>query len=155
MTQPTMGFAPPPTATQTVLLVDDDQSLLGLLAVSLQEAGFHVLRGTNSEKALEACRQHKGPIHLMIADVMLPPSQLSVGMKPKVQRPNLDGLELVKRVKSLRPEVQVMLMSGQPEEALKALDVMKAYMKEGRPFLRKPFSVATMIRIVRETLGTS
>jgi CheY-like chemotaxis protein len=140
--------------TRTILVVDDDPSLLGLLSVSLEEAGFTVLKGTSSQKALEACRRHEGPIHLVIADIMLPPSnQLSLGQKGKGQRPNTDGLDLVRQLKAIRPETLVMLMSGQSEEALKNLDAMKDFLKEGCPFLRKPFSVGTMVRLVRETLG--
>ncbi len=135
--------------------MDDDPAVLGLVTVSLEEAGFHVLKCMNSEKALQACRQHRGPIHLLIADIMLPPSQLSLGLKAKSPRLKTDGLEMVQKIKSLRPETQVMLMSGQSEEALKNIDAAREYTAGQHPFLRKPFSVSVMLRLVKATLAES
>lgn len=137
----------------TILVVDDDPSVLGLVSVSLQEAGYQVLKCMNAEKALQACRQHSGPIDLLIADIMLPPSQLSLGLKAKTPRPKTDGLEMVQTIKSLRPGIHVMLMSGQSEEALRTLDAAREYIAGQHPFLRKPFSVSVMLRLVKATLG--
>ena len=140
-------------ARPTVLVVDDDPSVLGLVTVSLEEAGFQVLKCANAERAVQACRHHPGPIHLLIADIMLPPSQLSIGAKTKGVRLKTDGLEMVQKVKALRPGIRVMLMSGQSEEALKSLDAAREYTAGQHPLLRKPFSQSMMLRMVKATLG--
>ncbi len=57
---------------QTILLVEDDSSILSLFSADLEEQGYHVLRATTSQEAIQICKRHAGPIHLLLTDILLP-----------------------------------------------------------------------------------
>ena len=61
------------TGLQTILVVDDDPSTLLLCSRKLQAEGFQVLQAGGSSEALQLCSQHKGDIHLLLTDLLLPP----------------------------------------------------------------------------------
>ena len=61
------------TGLQTILVVDDDPSTLLLCSRKLQAEGFQVLEASGSSEGLQLCSQHKGDIHLLLTDLLLPP----------------------------------------------------------------------------------
>ncbi len=99
--------APPPSATSlagtTVLFVDDDRELRDLVGRVLSAAGCTVLAAASAAEAREVCVSHDGEIELVVVDVALPDGR---------------GDLLVPLLRELRPELQVVLMSGFPAAAL-------------------------------------
>jgi DNA-binding NtrC family response regulator len=137
----------PAVESPTILLVDDDPSILNLCSQCLIEEGFTVLRAATGPEALQICKQYPGPIDLLITDLVLAPPRLQL-RSSKVQQPSMNGVQLMQQVLALRQHAKVILMSGHTDEALESLYIMK----QGLPFLRKPFSITTLVRMAREAL---
>jgi DNA-binding response OmpR family regulator len=133
----------------TILLVDDEQSLLSLMGRDLQEHGFTVLKASNGAEALHLCQRYIGPIHLLLADIFLTTEDEPTRNDPET--PSVHGLELARRVTALRPHIQVLLISGRTDQEIFSLGGIKP----GTPFLKKPFSSDTLIRKVREVLNVT
>jgi PAS domain S-box-containing protein len=122
-----------PTGTETVLLAEDDEALRSLARRVLEENGYQVLAARNGSEALQACRKHAGPVHILVSDVVMP---------------SMNGPQLAQHVKSLHPDVRVVFMSGYTDSTIVSRGV-----KEGDAvFLAKPFKAETLARIVREVL---
>ena len=120
---------------ETILLVDDDESVRALLRESLKQQGYTVLEARFNSEALLIARRHEGPIHLMVADVMMP---------------GINGRELAYMLASSRPRMKVLYISGYPieivREKLRAPDMAN--------FLQKPFTIETLVSKMRELLRT-
>ncbi len=139
-----MAFA----QTRTILMVEDNSSILNLFGTTLRQEGFTVLEASNVQSALQVCRQHSGPIDLLLADLLLPSdSELHVRKSQAPQRQK-NGLDLMREVKGLRPEIRILLMSGRPDEELAALGAFKT----GKPILRKPLRPETLVNTIRQVL---
>ena len=122
--------------SETVLIAEDDQRLGVLIGKTLRQAGYTVLQASHGEEALEIARGHRTPIHLLIADVVMP---------------DMNGCVLSQRVASLRTETRVLFMSGYADDAVLryGLDTATAH------FIRKPFSMDGLMSKMRETLQNS
>jgi CheY-like chemotaxis protein len=83
--------------TETILVVEDDQDVRALTGKMLRQLNYSVLEAGNAGEALQAIEQHKGKIHLILADVVMP---------------GMAGFELLDRVRSEHPEIRLLLMSG-------------------------------------------
>lgn len=121
------------TARETVLLVEDDESIRLLARLALETRGYAVLAAANGDQALEMARHHLGSIHVLFTDIEVP---------------GLRGPDLAARIASLRPAIKVLFMSG-------ALDVGTARRENlaaDAALLGKPFSVEALARKVRELL---
>ncbi len=119
--------------TETILLAEDDEILRPLAKALLEKLGYSLLEGADCDTALAAARQHTGPIHLLIADVVLPgPS----------------GRELARRLAASRPDTKVLYVSGYTDDAI----VHHGMLEPGLNFLQKPFTPATLARKVRDVL---
>ena len=125
--------APPPGGTETILVVEDEMSVRRLAAEFLGSNGHTVLEAQDGGEALQVCEEHRGPIHLLITDVVMP---------------GMSGRELAVRLAGRRPEMKVIYMSGYTDDAI----VQHGVLEEGIPFLQKPFSLDALARIVREGL---
>lgn len=146
-TIPTPSSAGPhPT---TILLVDDDPAILLLCRTHLQRAGYQVLESPGSSEALQICTEHPEPIHLALVDLVLPPPgfQLAGDRNPY---PRVHGRELVARLRAVRPDLRVVVMSSSNDDSLGKQDMTG----QKYPFLQKPFSQEALIEIVRNTLVT-
>ena len=117
----------------TVLVVDDDPLVRGIIRDVLQSDGYSVLDARFNSEALVVLRQYQGPIHLMIADVMMP---------------GINGRELAEMLAPSRPTMKVIYVSGYPEEVVRE----KLNPPEMMTFLQKPFRADDLLRKVRETL---
>ncbi len=118
-------------ALATILVADDEPGMREGVARALRREGFHVISAEDGAAALATLR--KAPVDLLIADLRMP---------------GLDGLELLRAVRLLAPETEVIVLSGHGtvEEAVEA-------MKEGAyDFLTKPFDRAPLVRVVRQAL---
>lgn len=131
----------------TVLLVDDSQTVLAMYGSALATEGFRVLKATTTAEAIELIRSSPISVDLLATDIVLPDTLRLMGNR----RPGtaLQGLELMRQVAQLRPEIKTILFSGQSEEILKRGGVLNS----GVPFLRKPFSVETFLRMVQTVLS--
>jgi CheY-like chemotaxis protein len=121
------------TGTETILVVEDDDAVRKLVHRALVDHGYTVLDAISAREAVTFCERHKGLIHLMISDVILP---------------QMSGRELAKRVQELRPKMRVIFMSGYADDAVAHHGILEA----GHVFVEKPFVPAAMVRKVREIL---
>jgi DNA-binding NtrC family response regulator len=114
-----------------ILLVDDEPSILSVLNTLLKEQGFAVTPAMGAEKALEFLRAE--PFDLMITDVRMQP---------------IDGLELLKKAKSMQPSLAVIMITafGSVESAVEAMKV-GAY-----DYVTKPFKVDELMITVQRAL---
>lgn len=135
----------------TILLVEDDASILALFSADLEAQGYKVLRATSSQEALQICKRHPGPIHLLLADIFLPATRSLQFVAEKIPKKPMHGPELMRHIVELRPGIRVILMSGQSADGLKALHSMG---EQTKPFLRKPISTETLVRTVRQVLAS-
>ena len=130
---PAAAAAPPPRGSETVLLVEDEDSLREIVRECLEDAGYTVLDAGSGARALEASASHSGPLHLVITDVVMP---------------GMGGREVVERLQAARPQVRALYMSGYTDDAMVLHGVMVADMA----FLQKPFSAAALAAKVRQVL---
>jgi two-component system cell cycle sensor histidine kinase/response regulator CckA len=121
-------------AQDTILVVEDEESIRTLVATILQEQGYHVLAAADGMEALQSLQMLKGQCHLVITDVIMP---------------RMKSAAFVEGVKAMRPDVRVLYMSGYAGDTLQANGV-----GEDTPFLQKPFLPTTLIEKVRELLQT-
>lgn len=109
---------------QTILLVDDHRGVRTALKAVLERAGHAVLEAPNGERAVEIAERHPGHIDLLLADVVMP---------------GIDGFEVARHIRALRPGARVLFMSGHLGSAY-AGDLATS---EGS-FLPKPFAAADL-----------
>jgi PAS domain S-box-containing protein len=120
--------------SETVLLVEDDDRVRGLVAKVLGKRGYTVLVASRGDEALELVRTHPAPIHLLLCDVVMP---------------GMSGRVVAARVTALRRDTRVLLMSGYSDDA-----VLRGHMEAAKmPFIRKPFSMDALAAKIREALG--
>jgi CheY-like chemotaxis protein len=117
----------------TILVVDDEPLVRGVIRDILVANGHTVLEARFNSEALLLLRQYDGPIQLMIADVMMP---------------GINGRELADMLAPSRPNMRVVYVSGYPEEIVQE----KLTPLEMKTFLQKPFRADTLLRTVREVL---
>jgi DNA-binding NtrC family response regulator len=143
----TLGIASPQSTKQTILAVDDDKAIVHLCAEVLERAGFSVLSATNSSEALKICKNHPGPIHLLLADLVLPPPEFSFASGDN-EFPNVHGHELAVRALRMRKDLRVILMSGNIDQELAGYGIRRGVV----PFLPKPLAHQALVALVRQTL---
>jgi CheY-like chemotaxis protein len=118
-----------PAGTETILLVDEDIGTRVLTRGALEAQGYTVLdAGVDPRQAVRIAREHTGPIHMLITDVVTPLT---------------NGFHLVERVLPLRPSMRVVLMSANSESGT---------CRHGDGYLFKPFTVDDLCHTVRDTL---
>jgi len=122
--------------TETILLVEDEAIVRQLVAEILERSGYTVLRAGDGPSALELLRRHRGPVDLLVTDVVMP---------------GMSGREVAQAVTSMRPETQVLYTSGYTDSAIDQHGVLE----EGLAFLQKPFSPNDLARKVRGLLDAA
>jgi PAS domain S-box-containing protein len=110
-----------PHATRTVLVVDDTEVVRNAVARDLRGVGYSVLAASNATEALLLCDQHKGPIHLLVADIVMP---------------GMNGRELSRHLLRNRPDLKILLMTGYDKDTIASEDPVDA----SETVLYKPFS---------------
>jgi signal transduction histidine kinase len=130
--KPDKGQAP--RGTETVLLAEDEVEVRSLVRRALQSWGYRVLEAGDGPSALELAGGHAGPIHLLVTDIMMP---------------EMSGPEVARRLRAVRPEVRVILLSGsEQEEATPPGSRFDVEMT----LLRKPVTPDIIARMVRDVL---
>jgi CheY-like chemotaxis protein len=110
-----------------VVLAEDDDAVRELATQFLLEHGYTVLAAADGMQALEMTRAHQGPIHLLLTDVVMP---------------ILNGWELARQFRELRPQARVLYMTGYAEMPV----------TPDGPVLQKPFTAFALLQAVREVL---
>jgi DNA-binding NtrC family response regulator len=123
----------PPRGHETILLVEDTETLKEMIREALEYRGYEVLLASNGEDALVLARERKGPIDLLLTDVVMP---------------RIGGGDLARLFLALRPGTRVLYMSGYTDGAI----LQHGILGEGLMLLEKPFSGDKLARTVREAL---
>jgi len=123
-----------PQGTETVLLVEDEKGVRELAREYLEMTGYTVIEAENGHTALELAALHSGPIHLLMTDVVMP---------------GISGRELSERVKTIRPDIRVLFMSGYTDQAV----VHHGILETDAVLLQKPFTVAALAAKLRDILN--
>ena len=127
------SVAVPQPGSETILLVEDDTAIRGLLRQVLRDRGYTVLDARDAAEALRVATHHRGPIQLVVTDVILP---------------QMSGPDLADQLCKGRPELRVLYISGYTDDEIVRRGVSTARMA----FLQKPFTPETLTRTVREVL---
>jgi hypothetical protein len=123
----------PPGGSETILLVEDAESLRVMIREMLEGAGYTVLESSDPEEALPRVDTVGAPVRLLLTDVVMP---------------RMSGPDLAKSVRLVRPEIKVLFMSGYTDEAMSLHGALAA----GIQFIQKPFLADALLRKVREAL---
>jgi PAS domain S-box-containing protein len=122
-----------PRGSETILLVEDEDVVRGLARQILEQAGYDVLDARGGEEAIRLCRERRGPIDLLLTDVVMPETS---------------GKEVAERLTRLRPMTRVLYMSGYTDDAIVHHGVLDSDVE----FIQKPFTPSALARKVREVL---
>jgi len=147
-----MGTPAPthPSPAKTILVVDDDPSMLLICAKTLRTKGFTVLEAEGSSEALKILATHQEPVDLLLTDLMLPPPGLQLTSTGNLY-PRVHGHDVIQRTLAMKKTFRVILMSSLSEQERKAYRLVADQV----PFLQKPFSVETLIDLVHAVLGAA
>jgi CheY-like chemotaxis protein len=124
---------PPTTATETILLVEDEESVRRVTARMLRGAGYEVIVAANAREAALVFENHARKIHLLVTDVVMP---------------QVNGPQLAHQLVQQRPDLRVLYISGYPDGALGHHSTPG----EGIAIIGKPFTAPDLLRKVRKTL---
>ena len=118
---------------ETILIADDAPDVLFLARDILEARGYTVLTASDGGAALQLAEGYDGPIHIVLADVVMP---------------GLTGPELADRLRQTRNETKVIFMSGYTTAVMDQYGLLYS----GAPFIGKPFTPDLLVRKVREVL---
>lgn len=119
--------------TETVMLVEDDETVRNLAIRAFNDNGYRVLTASNGQEALELLEEYSGPLDLILTDVIMP---------------KMGGRDLIEKLTTLHPGLKVIFISGYTDWAVEH----RAFLKPGQAFLQKPFTTSHLIRKVRQAL---
>src|SRR5579872_6875751 len=122
---------PLPAIPKTILVVEDNAPLLGLVQTILEEAGFRVLTAATADDAVRLAGQSE-KIDLLLSDVMMA---------------DVSGPDIALKLKEIWPEMRVILMSGYPGGEILVLNY-------GWHFIRKPFVPVQLVAKINEVLDS-
>ena len=125
---------PSPRGTERILFVDDEESIARLGARMLQELGYLVTAKTSSVEALNLFTGAPNLFDLVVTDFMMP---------------HMTGGELIVRLRQIRADIPIILISGFNDEVITPSESRKLGVSE---YIRKPFSGATLARAIRRVL---
>jgi len=120
--------------SETILLVDDEESLRTVVVDLLSQLGYHVLSAASGADALEIAREYSGTIDLLLTDVVMD---------------DLSGPQLAEQFLKIRPGTRVIFISGYADSSLAPHGVLKP----GTVLVQKPFTIKILSAKVREVLG--
>jgi two-component system cell cycle sensor histidine kinase/response regulator CckA len=121
------------TGRGTVLLVEDEDAVRSFAARALGQRGYRVLEAATGTEALELFTSHNGDVDLVVSDVVMP---------------EMDGPTLMKHLRSERPDVKIIFISGYAEDAFRR----NLSDKEDFMFLQKPFDLKELAAAVKAAL---
>jgi len=119
--------------SETVLLVEDEESVRELVRETLKSRGYSVMEASDGINGMKVAESFDGKIDILITDVAMP---------------GMSGHELAKRVTAARPNIKVLFLSGYTEDAI----IHEGVLDPGTAFLQKPFTLQALARKVRDVL---
>jgi PAS domain S-box-containing protein len=122
--------------TETILLVEDEPSILRMTRMMLEKKGYSVLYATTPEEAMEKAKNHPGNIDLLMTDVVMP---------------EMNGRNLAGKITELYPGIGILFMSGYTSNVI----AHQGILDDGVAFIQKPFSMADMAEKIREVLDSA
>jgi two-component system cell cycle sensor histidine kinase/response regulator CckA len=128
-----MGHEMPNKPIQTILLVDDHELVLRALHTYLEKRGYNVLEARDGEEALLVAECFPSIIQVLVTDLVMV---------------KMNGRELARRLMLLRPEMQVIMMSGFPDEIMVQQDLTPQI-----PILAKPFLPKKLLSAIEDVLS--
>jgi CheY-like chemotaxis protein len=131
---PSRLSTPDSLGTETILVVEDQDSVRTLAVLALKSSGYVVLEAANGQQALRLAESCAGPIHAMVTDVVMP---------------GMSGPELASRMRDVRPETRVIFTSGYTDDVV----VTRGVLTRGVEYLSKPYSLGVLLATVRRVLG--
>lgn len=117
---------------ETILLAEDDKSVLDFLSSILTDNGYSVVTAKNGLEAFHLFGENPSDYDLVITDVVMP---------------KIDGPEFIKRARGIKPELKSIFISGHTKTMITNSGIDK-----DQPFLQKPFPISELMKIVRETI---
>jgi two-component system, cell cycle sensor histidine kinase and response regulator CckA len=124
----------PTEGVKTIVLVEDQDSVRSFIKMTLERYGYHIIEASGGGEAIACAKQHSGPIHLLVTDVVL------TGM---------NGREVSERLKELYPNLRVLFISGYTADVIASHGVLEP----GVALLPKPFSPNELAAKIREVLA--
>jgi CheY-like chemotaxis protein len=121
---------------ETILVVEDEEVIRELAREVLGQKGYHILTARHGADALVVSEQHKGPIHLLLTDVIMP---------------GMSGKDLAEQLLALRSNLKATYMSGYADAAI----FQNGRVPESASYLQKPFTPDSLLRKVRGVLDES
>jgi len=125
-----------PKGTETLLIVDDDNSVRNLIVETLQPLGYQVIDATCAEEVIEFLEHSDEAFDLLLTDMVMP---------------GMNGRELARYVKEKYPETKVIFMSGYTSDMVTNQGILQA----GEIFIQKPLSPLNLARRIRDILDKS
>jgi CheY-like chemotaxis protein len=119
--------------TETILIVDDDSSVRGLIVDTLAPLGYSLMEASCGKEALELCRTTPENIDLVLSDVIMP---------------GMNGRQLIEHLKQERPEIKTVLMSGYTDNIIAQHGVLES----GIVFINKPLFPVSLTNTLRAVL---
>ena len=119
--------------TETILLVEDEASILKMTRIMLESKGYTILSAATPSEAMEKAKNHSGTIDLLMTDVVMP---------------EMNGRDLAGQITAIYPGIRLFFMSGYTANIIAHQGVLD----DGVAFIQKPFSVADLTEKVREIL---
>jgi PAS domain S-box-containing protein len=127
---------PLPRGTETILLVEDAQTILNLVNRMLENFGYRVVAASSPAEAIRLAAEHAGGIDLLLTDVVMP---------------GMNGRDLARKISAVRPEIKCLFMSGYMGGVIAELGILE----KGTHFIQKPFSIQTLATKLREALDAA
>jgi nitrogen-specific signal transduction histidine kinase/CheY-like chemotaxis protein len=125
-----------PTGTETVLLVEDEKSLLKFARMLLEELGYTVLAAGGPREAIQLAKEYTNEIHLLMTDVVMP---------------EMSGRDLWEQLKTPKPDLKCLFMSGYTADVI----THRGVLDESLHFLQKPFSRENLATKIREAIAST
>jgi signal transduction histidine kinase len=122
-----------PSGGETILLVEDEDQVRGVVREALEAAGYRILEAPDGHSALGLAARHDGEIHLLVTDVVMP---------------GISGRELSVSLSTAHPQVRTLYMSAYTDQAI----VHQGVLEPGLVLIQKPFTLEALTRAVRTAL---
>ena len=133
--QKEVTLEPPRGGHETILLVEDEVSILQLIMIMLEHQGYTVMTASTPGEAISVAKEHPGEINLLITDVIMP---------------EMNGGDLARHILSFYPNLKCLFMSGYSSDIIAHRGVLDV----GVHFIQKPFSNQDLAAKLREALDS-